>query len=161
MLATIDYALTKTNEQNVKTRAVCQADCEDELIEKFNNGFIDIPRLELMSKMVQDAVYELLRQHTFKIEAIERSEFLKKIVDSVVEHRERGRPCAIYNDKKQPHFNEDKILSKFCNRLEYFWRVHMTPILFICTAAIFCLLTLVVGFLEMSLYLSFEDSNLY
>jgi hypothetical protein len=38
--------------------------------------------------MVQDAVYELLREHTFKIEAIEQSETLKRIVDSVVEHRE-------------------------------------------------------------------------
>ena len=46
---------------------------DEVLIEEYNNGWIDVSRLQKLSKIVKDATYELVRQHTFKMEAIERS----------------------------------------------------------------------------------------
>ena len=68
------------------------------LIEEYNNGWIDISRLQKISKLVKDATYELVRQHTFKMEAIERSLAYKQVLDSEALHREHGRPCAIYRE---------------------------------------------------------------
>jgi len=59
---------------------------------------------------------------------------------------------------KRPHFNEEKICSKLCNRLEYFWKVHMIPIIYISMAVIFGLLSLFVGISETSLYLNLDSS---
>lgn len=84
ILENIDDTLAKTNEQNLKTRNCRRVDVETELLEKYNNGYIDIPRLQDFCKLVKDGTYELRRQHKFKMEAIEQSMELKKILNSVV-----------------------------------------------------------------------------
>lgn len=73
MLEHIDEALVKTSETNLKTRHCTRVDIETDLLEKFNNGYIGIPRLQDFCKLVKDATYELRRQHKFKMEAIEQS----------------------------------------------------------------------------------------
>ena len=145
----------------MKTRICSQVDCDPELIREFNNGWIDVARLQKMSKMMKDASYELLRQYSFKLEAIEKAQTLKLVLDSVATHKQDGRPCAIYDGKKEPHFSEERICSRFANRLEYFWLIHVTPILFLSSGVLMSLMTVLVIFFEISLYLSLEDSNLY
>ena len=155
----IDDALAKTRETAVKTRHCSRVNIESELLEQYNNGFIDIPHLQKLNKLVKDATYELRRQHKFKMEAIDESLRLKKILDSVVQHREHGSPCAIYDSKRQAHFNEESVFYRFCNRIEYFFNVHMSPILLLIVAFVFCILTAVVIFFEFSLYFSWDTNN--
>ena len=45
MMQMIDDSLMKTHEEHVKTRVVTQADVENDLIEQFNNGWINVDRL--------------------------------------------------------------------------------------------------------------------
>ena len=73
----LDYTLEKTGETSVKERLISQADVESCLIDEFNNGYIDMPRLVKLTKLAKDACYELERQHSFKVEAIEESDDLK------------------------------------------------------------------------------------
>ena len=76
------------------------------LIEEFNNGWIDIRRLQKLSKLVKGATFDLVRQHTFKMEQIEVALELEKILESISCHKHEGRPKAIYNSAKEPHFSE-------------------------------------------------------
>lgn len=156
MQAMLDHALETANESSLKDRAIRQEDCELELIEKYNNGYIDIPRLQKLHKLIKDACTELLREHTFKVEAIQQSESLKKVLDSIEEHRQNGRGRAMYNAKKEPHFRDTNICGRFFNCLEYTCRVHLSPLVYIFLSAIFCLLTISVLFFETSLYLSWD-----
>ena len=87
MMQMIDDSLMKTHEEHVKTRVVTQADVENDLIEQFNNGWINVDRLQKLSKLVKDACYELKRQHAFKIEYIAKAEHLKVAVDSIRLHK--------------------------------------------------------------------------
>ena len=45
MMKMIDDALIKTNEQQVKAKIITQADVDQDLIEEYNNGWIDLARL--------------------------------------------------------------------------------------------------------------------
>lgn len=61
MLEMMDEALAKTSETNVKTRPCRQVDISADLLEQYNNGYIDYYRLQKLSKLVKDATYELRR----------------------------------------------------------------------------------------------------
>ena len=74
-------------------------------------------------------------------------------------HVESGRPCAIYDEREEPRHQETKLCSRLWNRLEYFWMVHMTPIVIACTGILFTLLTLLVVFLELSLFLEWDSDD--
>ena len=85
-------------------------------------------------------------------------------MDSIKLHKETGRPCAIYDNNESPRHSESNICFKLWNRLEYFWMVHMTPIMIICAGVLFSLLTILVIFLELSLFLNWdsdEDSSFF
>jgi len=71
MYAMVDKALSKTDEESVKMRMIGERDVGTGLIEEYNNGWIDIRRLQKLSKMMKDSCFELVRQHTFKMESIE------------------------------------------------------------------------------------------
>lgn len=45
------------------------------------------------------------------------------------------------------------------NSIEYFWKVHMMPILIMIMGFILCSLTLLVVFLELSLFFAWDQSN--
>ncbi len=123
----IDHALSKTNEESIKMRMVGVKDVEAVLIEEYNNGWIDLDRLQKLSKLMKDACTELVRQYTFKVENIYQAEELKKILDSVKLHVEEGHPMAIYDQKRQPRFNGGSICGGFANKIHYLWLVYMTP----------------------------------
>lgn len=55
MVSMLDHALETTNEQVVKTKITRQADVDQVLIEEYNNGWIDIARLQTLSKLMKDA----------------------------------------------------------------------------------------------------------
>ena len=57
----IDHALSKTNEESIKMRMVGVKDVESVLIEEYNNGWIDLDRLQKLSKLMKDACTELVR----------------------------------------------------------------------------------------------------
>lgn len=155
----VDSALAKTGEESVKMRMVGERDIETVLIEEYNNGWIDIRRLQKLSKLMKDNCYELVRQHTFKSECIEEAEKLKLLVDSVRLHREEGRPRAIYDSKGDPYHSEDRILSQFANRIEYIWYIGAYPVMIVAAAFLFLLISLMVIFFEISLYLSADGAG--
>ena len=121
MYEMVDEALAKTDEETVKMRMIGSKDVESVLIEEFNNGWIDIKRLQKLSRLMKDRCYELVRTHTLKVESIEAADSLKKVVESERLHKEEGRPRAIYDHKGDPRHEEDRIMSRFANRLEYIW----------------------------------------
>ena len=121
MYEMVDEALAKTDEETVKMRMIGSKDVESVLIEEFNNGWIDIKRLQKLSRLMKDRCYELVRTHTLKVESIEAADSLKKVVESERLHKEEGRPRAIYDNKGDPRHEEDRIMSRFANRLEYIW----------------------------------------
>ena len=41
----LESALIKTHEVNVKTKITTQKDCDEVLIEEYNNGYINVDRL--------------------------------------------------------------------------------------------------------------------
>jgi len=88
MIDRVDVALAKTNETGVKSRVFGQKDADEVLIEEYNNGFIDVNRLQKISKLSKDAAFELVRLYTFKMEFIEKSQYFKSILESVVLHKE-------------------------------------------------------------------------
>lgn len=100
MIEMIDHALSKCRKESVKMRALSQKDVDTVLIEEYNNGFIDIDRLQKLSKLIKDNCYELVREYTLKVENIERAEELKRIIDSENLHVQEGLPMAIYDSKK-------------------------------------------------------------
>ena len=121
MYEMVDEALAKTDEETVKMRMIGSKDVESVLIEEFNNGWIDIKRLQKLSRLMKDRCYELVRTHTLKVESIEAADSLKKVFESERLHKEEGRPRAIYDSKGDPRHEEDRIMSRFANRLEYIW----------------------------------------
>ena len=100
-----------------------------------------------------------MRQHRFKIEQIDRAQELKKVVDSVDIHRLQNRPRALLTEKKEPRHSEGNICGKFANRVEYFWMVHVVPLLYTLLGVLFFLLTALVIFFEFSLYLSWDSND--
>ena len=101
-----------------------------------------------------------MRHHRFKIEQIETSEKLKKIVDSVETHRMHKKPRALLTEKKEPRHSESNICGRFANRIEYFWMVHVVPMLYTFMGVIFIFLTVLVIFFEFSLYLSWDSNGI-
>jgi len=97
MFAMINETLAKIDEESVKLRVVRQADVETVLIEEYNNGYISLSRLQKLKKVTKDRCSALLRQHTFKMENIQKAEKLRIILDSVQIHRQEGRVRAIYD----------------------------------------------------------------
>lgn len=142
-------------------RVTTEKDIDTVLIEEYNNGYIDINRLQKLSKLIKDVTYELRRENKFKMEAIDKSLRLKKLVDSVRLHKEQGKARAIYDEKEEPIRSENRVCSRYANRVEYFWKVHMSPILLFILGLIFCSLTLIVIFFEVSLYMSWDNGNIY
>ena len=108
---------------------------------------------------MKDSCFELVRQHTFKMECIEEAEKLKELVDSVRFVKEEGRAKAIYDHKGDPKHSEDRILSQFANRVEYMWHIKGTPVLLITAAIMFFLTSMFVVFFEISLYLSADTAG--
>uniref|UniRef100_A0A7S3MI77 Uncharacterized protein n=1 Tax=Favella ehrenbergii TaxID=182087 RepID=A0A7S3MI77_9SPIT len=112
--------------------------------------------------MMKDRCYDLVRQHTFKMECIEKADELKQLLESERLHKEEGRLRAIYDLKGDPRHDEEKILSRFANTVEYIWNLRMTPILLVIAAIFFGMLTLLVAVFEISLYLEWSAaSSLY
>ena len=56
-----------------------------------------------------------------------------------------------------PKHRESNCFARIVNRLEYFWKVHMVPVLRISMGVMFVLLTLLVIFLELSLFLAWNQ----
>lgn len=111
---------------------------------------------------MKDATTDLVRKYTFKKEAIEQSQYFKKILESVTQHKQYGKAKAIYDlDSEEPQHSEDKCCTRMLNRIEYFWLVRVTPLIGVCSAVIACLLSLIVITLEVSLYLDWNEASVY
>jgi len=156
MYAMCDEALAKTDEETVKMRMIGTRDVDTVLIEEYNNGWIDIKRLQKLSKLMKDRCHELVRTHTLKVESIEEAQSLKKLLDSERLHREEGRPRAIYDMKGDPRHDEEKIMNRFANRMEYLWRVRMSPALIVMLAIALGGMSAVIFVFEISLYLEWS-----
>ena len=52
------------------------------LSERYNNGKIDYRRLVELSKRVKDSLQELVRQHAFKVDAINEVTHIEKILEA-------------------------------------------------------------------------------
>ena len=61
MISMLDNALEKTNEMAVKSKVTSSKDCDQVLIDEYNNGWINVNSLQKISKLVKDATYELVR----------------------------------------------------------------------------------------------------
>ena len=82
MLASIDETLQRTGEEKLKLRQSSYLDCNIELSERYNSGKIGYPRLVELSKRVKDSLQELVRQHAFKMDAINNATYIEEIVRS-------------------------------------------------------------------------------
>ena len=86
---------------------------------------------------------------------------MKIAVDSIRLHKSEKKPRALYNEHEMPRNSENRMCSRWLNRIQYFYRVHLTPLLRCILGVIFGLLTLLVIFFEVSLYLSWDVSGFY
>ena len=86
MLDSIDDTLERTGEEKLKLRQGSYLDCNVELSERYNAGKIGYSRLVELSKRVKDSLQELVRQHAFKMDAINEATYIEKIVQSTKLH---------------------------------------------------------------------------
>lgn len=64
----MDNVLERISEERLKRRMISSLDVDKKLLERFNNGQLGVSQLEKLSYCVKMTVYEVIREHTFKME---------------------------------------------------------------------------------------------
>ena len=155
MLDSIDETLQRTGEEKLKLRQGSYLDCNIELSERYNAGKIGYGRLVELSKRVRDSLLELVRQHAFKIDAINEATHIEEVLRSIDLHDNEHFPKAIYNEWKSPKRSDRWCCTRSLNRLEYNHKVYLVPLGTKILGFISLILSLAVILLEVGLYFEY------
>ena len=161
MLDKIDETLMRTGEEKLKLREGSYLDCNIELSERYNKGKIDYRRLVELSKRVKDSLQELVRQHAFKMDAINEAIHIEKVLHSINMHEYQNFPKAIYSEWKSPHYSERWCFTRILNSMEYNWKVSWVPLGTKVLGVIALVMSLTLIALEIGLYFGIREVSLF